>query len=383
LFEAIGKRINMQRFLPGVVKRGVKAIGSRIIEWLREWTRPDNHGSVGGVVADATRSNAELMLENAMLRQQLIVVSRQVKRPQLSWRERGIMVLLASKLRKWKGALFLVQPDTLLRWHRDLFRWVWRRKSKPKQQCGRRPLSGRVVQLMRRLARENPLWGAERIRGEVLKLNMAVAKSSIQKYTQDIQRVGPSGQTWGTFLRNHASEIWACDFLQTYDALFRSLFVFVIIELESRRVVHVNVTRHPTDAWVAQQLREATPFGEGPRFLIRDNDKKYGEQFQHVVDGAEIEILKTPVEAPRANAFCERYLGSLRRECLDYMLILSERHLRGIVSEYVTYFNQARPHQGIDQRIPCDPQVPDDPDGEIVGVPVLGGLHHDYRRKAA
>jgi putative transposase len=159
--------------------------------------------------------------------------------------------------------------------------------------------------------------------------------------------------------------------------------MFVIIELESRRVVHVNVTRHPTDAWVVQQLREVTPFGEGPRFLIRDNDKKYGGQFQHVVDGADIEILKTPVEAPRANAFCERFLGSLRRECLDYMLILSERHLRHIVSEYVTYFNQARPHQGINQRIPCAPHLPGYLGGEIVGMRVLGGLHHDYRRKAA
>jgi transposase InsO family protein len=165
--------------------------------------------------------------------------------------------------------------------------------------------------------------------------------------------------------------------------LFRSIFVFVIIELESRRVVHVNVTRHPTDAWVAQQLREVTPFGEGPRFLIRDNDKKYGEQFQHVVDGADIELLKTPVEAPRANAFCERFLGSLRRECLDYMLILSERHLRHIVIEYIDYFNHARPHQGIGQHIPCDPPLHDPPEGEILSFPVLGGLHHDYRRKAA
>jgi len=134
---------------------------------------------------------------------------------------------------------------------------------------------------------------------------------------------------------------------------------------------------------VAQQLREATPFGEGPRFLIRDNDKKFGGHFQQVVNGAEIEILKTPVEAPRANAYCERFLGSLRRECLDYMLILSERHLRHIVADYVTYFNQARPHQGIGQRIPCDPPLPDHAEGEIVSVPVLGGLHHDYRRKAA
>ena len=266
----------MQRFLPSFVKCGLTAIGSRIIRWLREWTRPDNHGLVGGTVADATRSKSELMLENALLRQQLIVLERQVKRPQWSWRERGIMVLLASQLRGWREAVFIVQPDTVVRWHRDLFRLVWRRKSQPKQQGGRTPLSGQIVQIIRRMARENPLWGAERIRGEMLKLNVGVAKSSIQKYTQDLRRVSPSGQTWGTFLRNHASEIWACDFLQTYDALFRSLFVFVIIELGSRRVVHVNVTRQPTDAWVAQQLREATPFGEGPRFLIRDNDKKYG-----------------------------------------------------------------------------------------------------------
>jgi putative transposase len=373
----------MRRFMPGVVKRGLKAMGSRLIAWVREWTRPDSHGLMGGAVADATRSKSELMLENALLRQQLIVLDRQGKRPRLSWRERGIMVLLASKLRGWKAALFIVQPDTVLRWHRDLFRLVWRHKSQPKQQGGRRPLPGRVVQLIRRLARENPLWGAERIRGEMLKLNMGVAKSSVQKYTQDLQRVGPSGQSWGTFLRNHASEIWACDFLQTYDALFRTIFVFVIIELESRRVVHVNVTRHPTDAWVAQQLREATPFGEGPRFLIRDNDKKFGGQFQHVVDGADIELLKTPVKAPRANAFCERFLGSVRRECLDYVLILSEHHLWRVVADYVTYFNQARPHQGIDQRIPCGSQLPDQPEGEIVGLPVLGGLHHDYRRKAA
>ena len=373
----------MHRFLPGIVKRGLKAMGSRLIEWLREWTKPDNHGLVGGTVADARRSKSELMLENALLRQQVIVLDRQVKCPQLSWRERGIMVLLASKLRTWKGALLIVQPDTVKRWHRDLFRLVWRRKSQAKQPGGRHPLSGCIVQLIRRMARENPLWGAERIRGEMLKLEMGVAKSSIQKYTQDLRRVGPSGQSWGTFLRNHAAEIWACDFLQTYDALFRTIFVFVIIELESRRVVHVNVTRHPTDAWVAQQLREATPFGEGPRFLIRDNDKKFGAQFQHVVDGAEIEPLKIPVEAPRANAFCERFLGSLRRECLDYMLILSERHLRRVVADYVTYFNQARPHQGIDQRIPCGSQLSDQPEGEIVGLPVLGGLHHDYRRKAA
>ena len=154
----------MQPFLPSFVKWRLKAVGLRFVAWMREWTKPDNHGLAGGAVADATRSKSELMLENALLRQQLIVQDRQVKRPRLRWRERGIMVLLASRVRDWKNALIIVQPDTLLRWHRDLFRLVWRHKSQAKQPGGRRPLPGYVVQLIRRMARENPLWGAERIR---------------------------------------------------------------------------------------------------------------------------------------------------------------------------------------------------------------------------
>ena len=160
------------------------------------------------------------------------------------------------------------------------------------------------------------------------------------------------------------------------------MFIFVIIELKSRRVVHFAVTRNPSDPWVAQQLRNATPLGEAPRFLIRDNDSKYGASFNRVAEETHIEVLRTPIGAPKANAICERFLGSLRRECLDHFLILSERHLHRIVKEYVAYFNHARPHQGIKQRIPCQPE-PLSETGRIVSYPVLGGLHHDYRRKAA
>jgi putative transposase len=186
-----------------------------------------------------------------------------------------------------------------------------------------------------------------------------------------------------TFLRSHASQIWACDFLQTYDTFLRTVFVFVIIELGSRRVVRFGVTRNPTDRWVAQQLREATPFGEGPRFLIRDNDRKYGSSFKRVAAG--IDVLKTPYRAPKANAICERFLGSLRRECLDHVLILSERHLHRVVKEYSEYFNHARPHQGIKQRIPCRPErlVTPPVNSELSSRPVLGGLHHDYFWQAA
>jgi putative transposase len=173
-----------------------------------------------------------------------------------------------------EAALVIVQPDTVLRWHRELFRWVWRRKPRPKRRSGRQPLSDDIVALIKRMARNNRTWGAERIRGELLKLGIRVSKSTIQKYIHDTRKPGAPKQTWATFLRNHAREIWSWDFLQTYDLFFRTMFVFVIIELGSRRLVHFAVTRNPTDAWLAQQLREATAFGEGPRYLIRDNDRK-------------------------------------------------------------------------------------------------------------
>jgi len=218
-----------------------------------------------------------------------------------------------------------VQPDTVLRWHRDLFRWVWRRRSKPTKKRGRPPLTDEIVALIKQMAKENRTCGAERIRGELLKLGVRVAKSTIQKYIQAARRPRSPSQTWATFLRNHAREIWACDFLQTYNVFFGTVFVFVIIELGSRRLVHFGVTRNPTDARLAQQLREATPFGKGPRYLIRDNDRKYGRLFARVASGTGIDVLKTPYGAPKANAICERFLGSVRRECLDYFLILGER----------------------------------------------------------
>jgi putative transposase len=290
---------------------------------------------------------------------------------------------LTSRLHTWKAALKIVQPDTVLRWHRDLFRWVWARKSQPKGKPGRPPLDKDIVALIKQMAKDNRMWGAKRIVGELAKLGIRVSKPTVQKYIQQVREAEPSSQDWATFLRNHASQIWACDFLQTYDIFFCTVFVFVIIELGSRRVVHFGVTRNPTDKWAAQRWREATPFGEGPRYLIRDNDKKYGDSFEQVA--AVIEVLKTPYKAPKANAICERFLGSLRRECLDYTLILSERHLHRVVKDYTEYFNHARPHQGIEQRIPCRPERLETApvNGKLVSRPVLNGLHHDYFWQAA
>ncbi len=210
-----------------------------------------------------------------------------------------------------------------------------------------------------------------------------MAKRTVQKYMRAVRPPPDSGQTWATFLKIHAKDIWACDYLPVVDLFFRHAFVFFMIELSSRRVVHFAVTRAPTAAWVAQQLREATPFGVRPKYLIRDNDNKYGTCFA-VAQRTGIEVLRIPYRAPRANAICERFLGSVRRECLDHLLILSEQQLYRVVREYVAYFNRARPHQGLGQRILEGPGEVENEgrSGKIISFPILSGLHHDYRRVA-
>ncbi len=184
------------------------------------------------------------------------------------------------------------------------------------------------------MARDNRLWGAERIRGELLKLGIGVCKRTIQKYMRDARSPRQRGQTWATFLQNHAKGIWACDFLQVTDLFFRSVFAFFIIDIHTRQVIHVGVTRSPTDAWTAQQLREATPYGQGPKYLLRDRDSKFGSCFAHVAATSGIKILKTPYHMPRANAICERFLGSVRRECLDHVLVLQEKQLDRVLHAY-------------------------------------------------
>jgi transposase InsO family protein len=326
-----------------------------------------------------TRSRADLIAENLILRQQLIVLKRQVKRPQLTNGDRLRLVLLARCTQFWQQALLIVQPDTLLRWHRDLFRRYWRHKSRHKKRQPR--LAPETIALIRKMANENQLWGAERIRGELLKLGIRVSKRTIQKYIPKERR--KSSQTWATFLKNHAGDIWACDFTVVHDLLFRPLYIFVVMELQSRRIVHTAVTRSPTDDWTAQQLREATPWGKGPRYLICDRDNKYGPLFLKVASATGIQVLRTPIRAPKANAICERFIGSLKRECLDHVFVLRSYQLHRIVREYVQYYNHSRPHQGIGQCVPTQfPRTYPPSSGRIIATPVLGGLHHAYSRAA-
>jgi putative transposase len=344
------------------------------------WTKPLVISLPMTTLTDLGRSKSELLAENALLRQQLIILQRQVKRPPLTRTDRMLLVLLARLVRTWQQALVIVQPNTLLRWHRELFRLVWKRKSKTASHTPK--VAAETIALIKQMATDNRLWGAERIRGELLKLGLRVCKRTIQKYLRTVRSHQPRGQKWSTFLRTHAAQIWACDFLQVSDLFFRPLFAFFLIELHSRKVIHVGMTRSPTDSWVAQQLREATPYGRAPKYLIRDNDSKFGSCFARVATTSGIKLLKTPVQAPRANAICERFMRSVRQECLDHLLILQEKQLQRVLNGYVAYFNRARPHQGIGQHIPEQRNsVPSaqEAGNKVIALPVLGGLHHDYR----
>ena len=274
------------------------------MNWLeaqfKRWTQPAQTSQVVSTLTDMTRSKSDLIAENMFLRQQLIVLEGEVTRPRLKQRDRQILVILASRIRGWKEALVIVKPDTLVKWHQQGFKLFWRHKSQGSP--GRPPIAADTIALIEEMAINNRTWRAKRIQGEMLKLGIKINRGTVRKYMRRARRGSPPvqrGQTWATFIKNHTGQTWACDFVQTYDLFFRTVFVYFIIELGSRRVVHFGVTRSPSDFWVAQQAREASPYDERPRFLIRDNDSRYGPCFTRVAKDRQIDVLRTPVRAPK------------------------------------------------------------------------------------
>jgi putative transposase len=323
------------------------------------------------------RDRSQLALENLALRQQLAILHLKAPRPKLRRADRVFWVSLARVWDQWRSALILVRPETVLRWHSQGFRYFWRWKSR-----GRPRVSPELIRLIHRMSQENPLWGAPRIRSELVLLGYDVLEATVAKY---MTRWGgrPPSQSWRIFLRNHLRTTSACDFFVVPTATFRLLFCFVILSHDRRRILHFNVTAHPTAAWAAHQIREAFP-GDGtePRYLLRDLDGAYGDEFRRVVRAIGIQEILTAPQSPWQNPYAERVIGSIRRECLDHLIILSENHLRGILQEYVRYYNESRPHLSLEGNAPIPRSVEPPEFGDVVAVSQVGGLHHRYTRAA-
>ncbi len=286
------------------------------------------------------------------------------------------------------NALVIVKPETLIRWHRKSFKLFWRLKSR----AGRPRLPRNIQQLIAEMAINNPSWGQERVADELsLKLGILVSPRTVKKYWPEGVSSGPrrvSSQRWKTFVHNHANALVACDFATVVTATFRRLYVLVVMEISTRRILHCNVTAHPTAEWTAQQFREAIPSDHAYRFLIHDRDSIFSEEVDQTLENLGVKVLRTPVRAPQANAYCERLIGTMRRECLDFMIPLTEKHLRAILREWIRHYNQGRPHSALGPGVPAAEetwsapinlsrhQLP--PGIKVRAKKVLGGLHHEY-----
>jgi len=327
------------------------------------------------VLASPFKSKSRLEAENAALRRQLVVLRRKVQgRIRLRNNDRWILIELYRWFPSILQVVTIVQPETIVRWHRAGFRCYWRWKSRSRG--GRPQIETDLRALIRQMSIENPLWGAPRIHGELLKLGFDVAQSSVAKYM--VKRGGPPSQGWRTFLRNHAPDIAAINLFVVPTIGFDLLYAFVIVRLDRRDLVWINVTTNPTAEWIAGQLTEAFPWDEAPRYLIRDRDRIYGSIVTRRMRAMGIRDKPTAPASPWQNGFAERLIGSIRRECVDHFIVLGEAHLRRILRTYTRYYNNIRTHWSLDKDAPVSRPV--QRTGIISSRPILGGLHHHYVR---
>ncbi|MCH7601928.1 MAG: transposase [Planctomycetes bacterium] len=320
-----------------------------------------------------------LHLEILALRHQLSVLQRTNKRPRLRSSDRILWAWLFRLLPHWRSCLVIVKPDTVVKWHRQGFKLYWRWLSRAKR-TGRPKVPLEVRELIRRMSHDNSTWGVPRIKDELTLLGIHVAESTIRKYR--VRGKKPPSQTWRSFLKNHVKDIAAIDFFTVHTIGFRVLYCFIVLRHDRRRIVHINVTTHPTAAWTAQQIINAFPFDDAPKYLIRDHDGIYGNHFHHRLKHMGIEEVVIAPRSPWQNPFVERVIGSIRRDCLDHVIVLNEVHLIRILTEYSNYYHTARPHQSLDHNAPLPRTVEPLGQGQVVADPILGGLHHRYRRAA-
>ncbi len=332
-------------------------------------------------IVNLFKSRQQLSLENLFLRQQLMVLKRNHKRPRFQNSDRVLFAWILRIYPQWKSALLIVKPETVISWHRKSFKLFWRWKSR-RGKSGRKKIDPEIRDLILEMSQANILWGAPRIHGELLKLGIEVSQATVRRYMPKKPK-NPS-QTWRTFLTNHMHNTASIDFFVVPTITFKLLFVFVILSHDRRRIVHFNVTASPTAFWTGQQIIEAFPWDTAPKYLLRDNDSIYGADFSRRVNNAGIKQVRTSFRSPWQNAYCERVIGSIRRECTDHFIVLNEVHLKRILREYVdAYYNVSRTHLSLNKDCP-EPRTVEHPSrGVVAEMPILGGLHHRYHRRAA
>ena len=351
-------------------------------------------GTIVGVFLDlltflqlTLRTPQAVAAENLFLRKQLALYVERKTKPHRATDAVRFTLAQLSRFFEWRDALTVVKPDTLIRWHRKGFRLFWKWKSQP---AGRPRVPVEVRKLIAEMAENNPTWGEERIADELLlKIGIQISPRKVRRYMPtEPKHPGMTSQRWMTFVRNHAKAIIACDFFIVATATFRLVYVFVIMEIGTRRILHFNTTCHPTAEWTLQQFRECVTGEEPYNFIIHDRDSIYSKELNSSLRSLGLRVLRTPYRSPQANAFCERLIGSARRECLDFMIPLNESHIRIILKPWVAHFNEGRPHSSLGPGIP-EPSFPKVPlqtrrhhipdNHRVSAIPVLGGLHHEYK----
>jgi putative transposase len=330
---------------------------------------------------DCFRTRTVLQFEILALRHQLLILQRSKRdhKLRLNCADRVLWVWLSRAWTEWRSAMIIAKPETVIAWHRQGFRLYWKWKSR--HGSGRPSVSREVRDLIRRMSLANPRWGAPRIHGELMKLGISISQATVAKYMVRHRR--PPSQNWRTFLTNHMQTMVSVDFFVVPTITFRILFVFVILSHERRRPIHFAVTANPMSEWTARQLLEAFPWDSAPRYLLRDRDGVYGEKFQEAASWLGIREVPTAPQSPWQNPYAERLIGSIRRECLDHVIVWNETGLHRVLKSYFEYYERARTHLSLEKDAPIPRTIQPPELGTVVEFPEVGGLHHRYKRRAA
>ncbi len=328
-----------------------------------------------------SQSQLSMQMEIAALRHQLLVYQRKDKRPKIKPTDRILWSWISKFWSGWNDALYFVKPATVIAWRRKKFKEHWTKLCRSGK-SGRPATDPEIVRLIRNMSKTNPFWGSPRIRDELRKIGIKLSKSTIEKYM--VKHRKPPSPTWRAFFDNHVRDLVSVDFFVVPTFRNTVLFAFLVLAHDRRHVIHFNVTKHPTAKWTAQQIVEAFPWDTAPRYLLRDRDRIYGQVFQDRVENMGIEEVKIAPRSPWPSPYVERLIGSIRRECLDHVIVLNERHLKRTLTDYFSYYHRYRTHLSLDSDCPESRPVQTKEMGKVIAFPEVGGFHHHYeRRKAA